>query len=86
MTPIAMLSMRALAGGHLDERLSGVARLHIPLSTPLDRLPNYHGPTWLDETIVSKWRPVTGMLGFSTEVGTVLVARGRWLADKVLSY
>ena len=75
----------ALAGGHLDERPSTVARLHVLSPAPLDRLPDYDGPTWLDEAILSKWQPEPGMPGAAVELSDSLAARGRWLAGQGLA-
>ncbi len=75
----------ALAGGHLDERPSRVARLHVLSPAPLDQLPHYDGPTWLDEAIISKWRPEPGMPGVAVELRESLAERGRWLKGQALA-
>lgn len=73
----------ALAGDSLDGKPSPVPKLQ-ELS-PIELEATYHGPTWLDQAILSKWQPEPGTPGFATEVRRALAARGRWLAERKLS-
>ena len=75
----------ALAAGGLARRPNPVPRLQVLSYAPIERLPLYDGPTWLDEIIVSEWRPEPGMPGFSAELANALAARGRLLAGQGLA-
>ena len=76
--------LAAIAGDDLQEKPSAVPTLHILSSVAVDRLVAYEGPTWLDEAIVSKWRPDAGMPGVSAELRSSIIARGQWLAAREL--
>ena len=51
----------------------------------LDQQVEYNGPTWLDQAIVSNWRPEAAMPGFAGDLQKALAARGRWLAERGLA-
>ncbi|HZR02347.1 MAG TPA: DUF3363 domain-containing protein, partial [Burkholderiales bacterium] len=75
----------ALAGDSLQGRPTPHPK--VQLLTPLDveLQVTYEGPTWLDQAIVSKWRPEAGTLGYAAELDKALAARGRWLANRDLA-
>lgn len=75
----------ALAGSTVQEKPTAVPVLTILSPVALDRLPTYEGPTWLDEAIVSKYRPDAGIPGLATDVRSALIARGQWLANRDLA-
>jgi type IV secretory pathway VirD2 relaxase len=78
---IVVLASNALAQG----RPSGVPRLQELSPVPLQDQIGYQGPTWLDQAIVSRWRPEAGTPGFAAEIDAALSARGRWLVDHKLA-
>jgi hypothetical protein len=45
----------------------------------------YRGPTWLDQIIISKWRPEVGGAGFAADLEAALSTRSRWLIDHRLA-
>ena len=75
----------ALAGGHLREKPNAAPALTLLSPVSLDRLTTYEGPTWLDEAIVSRYRPEAGIPGLSAELRSALTARGQWLANRDLA-
>ena len=79
-TIVALASDSLKAG-----RPSSAARLQELSPVELHRQIDYGGPTWLDQAIVSNWRPETGMRGFAGELQEALAARGRWLAERQLA-
>ena len=74
----------ALAGGGLNEKPSSVPRVHLLSATDLDRQTTYEGPTWLDQAIVTRWRPEIRTTGFTAEADKALKARVDWLASQKL--
>jgi type IV secretory pathway VirD2 relaxase len=78
---IVVLASHALAEG----RPSGTPRVQELSPVPLQDQIGYQGPTWLDQAIVSRWRPQTGTPGFAAELNDALAARGRWLVDHELA-
>jgi type IV secretory pathway VirD2 relaxase len=78
---IVVLASHALAQG----RPSGVPRLQELSPVPLQDQIGYQGPTWLDQAIVSRWRPEAGTPGFAAEIDAALSARVRWLVDHKLA-
>ena len=79
-TIVALASDSLKAG-----RPSSAARLQELSPIELERQIDYGGPTWLDQAIISNWRPETGMPGFAVELQEALAARGRWLAERRLA-
>jgi type IV secretory pathway VirD2 relaxase len=75
----------ALAGDNLTEKPNRVPTLLVLSPVPVDRLTTYEGPTWLDEAIVSKWKPEAMMPGMAAEISSAIVARSLWLADRQLA-
>ena len=75
----------ALAGDSLTEKPSPVPTLHVLSPVAVDRLSRYEGPTWLDEAIVSKWRPDPAMTGMAAELRTAIADRGAWLTNRQLA-
>ena len=75
----------ALAGGHLREKPNAVPALTVLSPVSIDRLATYEGPTWLDEAILSRYRPEAGIPGLSAELRSALTARGQWLANRDLA-
>ena len=75
----------ALAGDNLTEKPSAVPTLHILSAVAVERLKGYEGPTWLDEAIVSKWKPDQAMTGLAGELRIAIAARGQWLAVRELA-
>lgn len=75
----------ALAGDSLDGKPSRVPKLEELSPVALESQTTYDGPTWLDQAILSKWRPEPGTPGFSHDVHHALAARGRWLATRNLA-
>ncbi len=75
----------ALGGESLQLRPSSYAGLQVLSPVELDRHAAYDGPTWLDQAILSKWRPDASARGFATEVDSAIAARGRWLVARDLA-
>ena len=76
----------ALASHSLKEgRPSPAPRLQELSTVRLDQQIGYEGPTWLDQAIISNWRPEPGVPGFAAEVRDALTARGRWLTERQLA-
>jgi len=78
---IVVLGSHALTEG----RPSGAPRLQELSPVPLQDQIGYLGPTWLDQAIVSGWKPEAGTPGFAGEIDAALAARGRWLVDHKLA-
>jgi len=78
---IVVLVSHALAEG----RPSAAPRLQELSPVPLQDQIGYLGPTWLDQAIVSRWRPEAGTPGFAAEIDAALAARSRWLVDHKLA-
>jgi type IV secretory pathway VirD2 relaxase len=74
----------ALGGDSLQEKPSAVPRLHVLSPVDVQRHTAYDGPTWLDEAIVSRWRPEAGLPGFAADLRIAIAARGQWLVDQQL--
>jgi hypothetical protein len=47
----------ALADDNLQRQPSAAPRLHVLSAVEVERQTAYDGPTWLDQAIISKWRP-----------------------------
>ena len=47
----------ALAGDKLQGKPSPAPRLQVLSPVEIERQTTYDGPTWLDQAIISKWRP-----------------------------
>jgi len=75
----------ALASHNVQGKPSPAPRLQVLSAVEVERHTTYDGPTWLDQAIISKWRPDPQMRGFATNLQDALVARGRWLADRKLA-
>ncbi len=75
----------ALAGDGLQRKPSSHARLEVLSAVDVERHTAYEGPTWLDQAIVSRWRPDGSMRGFATQLDGAVAARGRWLAERQLA-
>jgi type IV secretory pathway VirD2 relaxase len=75
----------ALAGDDLQGKPSAAPRLQVLSAVEVERQTAYDGPTWLDQAIISKWRPDAQLRGFAAELEGALAARGRWLADRKLA-
>ncbi|MGE0022818.1 MAG: DUF3363 domain-containing protein [Hyphomicrobium sp.] len=75
----------ALAGGGLDGKPSRVAKLQELSPVDVSHQVDYDGPTWLDQAILTKWRPEPGMPGFASEVREAIAARARWLTSRNLA-
>jgi len=76
----------ALASDNLQGKPSSAPRLQLPLSpVEVERQATYEGPTWLDQAIISKWRPEEQLRGFAADLHGALAARGRWLATRNLA-
>jgi hypothetical protein len=80
-TIVALASDSLKAG-----RPSPTPRLQELSPVQLEQQIEYNGPTWLDQAIVSNWRPEAGMPGFPGELQDALAARGRWLAERQLAH
>ena len=75
----------ALAGDNVQGRPSPVPRLQVLSAVEIERQTAYDGPTWLDQAIVSKWRPEAQVRGFACDLEGALAARGQWLAERKLA-
>jgi type IV secretory pathway VirD2 relaxase len=75
----------ALGGDSLQVKPSSRPRLEVLSPVELERHAAYDGPTWLDQTILSKWRPDGSARGFAAEVGSAITARGHWLVARHLA-
>jgi hypothetical protein len=75
----------ALGGDGLQARPSVHPRVQVLSPVELERQAAYDGPTWLDQAILSKWRPDASARGFAAEVDGAIAARGRWLATRRLA-
>jgi hypothetical protein len=75
----------ALGGDSLEGKPSKYAKLQVLSPVELERHAAYDGPTWLDQAILSKWRPDRSARGFAAEVDSALAARSRWLATRQLA-
>ncbi|MBX9590883.1 MAG: DUF3363 domain-containing protein [Hyphomonadaceae bacterium] len=80
-TIVALASDSLKAG-----RPSPTPRLQELSPVQLEQQLEYNGPTWLDQAIISNWRPEAGMPGFAGELQEALSARGRWLAERQLAH
>lgn len=74
-----------LAGDSLQGKPSPHTKLEVLSAVKVERLTGYEGPTWLDQAIVSKWRPDDGTRGFASQLNSALAARGCWLAERQLA-
>jgi type IV secretory pathway VirD2 relaxase len=74
-----------LAGDSLQGKPSPHTKLEVLSAIEVERQTGYEGPTWLDQAIVSKWRPDDGTRGFASQLDGALAARGRWLAKRQLA-
>jgi hypothetical protein len=75
----------ALSGDSLEGKPSARTRLQVLSAVDVERHAAYEGPTWLDQAIVSKWRPDDSTRGFASRLDGALAARGRWLAERRLA-
>jgi hypothetical protein len=75
----------ALSGDSLQVKPSSHPRLQVLSPVELERHAAYDGPTWLDQAILSKWRPDGSARGFAAEVGSAITARGHWLVARHLA-
>jgi type IV secretory pathway VirD2 relaxase len=75
----------ALAGDNIQGKPSPAPRLQVLSAIEVERHTTYDGPTWLDQAIVSKWRPDPQLGGFAADLQRALAARGRWLQDRKLA-
>jgi type IV secretory pathway VirD2 relaxase len=74
-----------LAGDSLQSKPSPHTKLQVLSTVEVERQTEYEGPTWLDQAIVSKWRPEDGERGFASQLDRALVARGHWLSERQLA-
>jgi hypothetical protein len=74
-----------LAGDSLQGKPSPHTKLEVLSAVEVERQTGYEGPTWLDQAIVSKWRPDDGTRGFASQLDGALAARGRWLEERQLA-
>jgi hypothetical protein len=75
----------ALGGDSLQVKPSVHPRIQVLSLVELERQAAYDGPTWLDQAILSKWRPDGAARGFAAEVDGAIAARGRWLVARQLA-
>jgi len=75
----------ALAGDSLQGKPSPHTRLQVLSAVEVERHTAHEGPTWLDQAIVSKWRPDDATRGFAVQLDGAVAARGRWLAERQLA-
>jgi hypothetical protein len=75
----------ALGGDGLQVKPSVHPRVQVLSPVELERQAAYDGPTWLDQALLSKWRPDESARGFAAEVDGAIVARGRWLVARQLA-
>jgi type IV secretory pathway VirD2 relaxase len=75
----------ALGGDGLQVKPSVHPRVQVLSPVELERHATYDGPTWLDQAILSKWRPDGSARGFAAEVDGAIAARGRWLVARQLA-
>ena len=74
-----------LGGDNLQGKPSPAPKLQVLSPVEIERQAAYDGPTWLDQAIVSKWRPDAQLRGFASDLDDALAARGRWLAERKLA-
>ena len=74
-----------LGGDNLQGRPSPAPKLQALSPVEIERQTAYDGPTWLDQAIISKWRPDAQLRGFASDLDDALAARGRWLAERKLT-
>ncbi len=72
----------ALAGDNLTEKPSAAPSLHVLSPVALDRIATYEGPTWVDEAIITKWKPDPAMTGLAAELRAAIAARTQWLETR----
>jgi type IV secretory pathway VirD2 relaxase len=75
----------ALAGDNVQGKPSPAPRLQLLSPVDVEHQTTYDGPTWLDQAIISRWRPEDQMPGFAADLHGALAARGRWLATRNLA-
>ena len=75
----------ALASDNVQGKPSPAPRLHLLSPVDFGRQATYDGPTWLDQAILSKWRPDEQMPGLAADLHAALAARGGWLATRNLA-
>jgi hypothetical protein len=75
----------ALGGDSLQVKPSVHPRIQVLSPVELERQATYDGPTWLDQAILSKWRPDGSARGFAAEVDSAIAARGGWLVARQLA-
>jgi hypothetical protein len=75
----------ALGGDTLQVKPSPHPTVQVLSPVEMERQTAYDGPTWLDQAILSKWRPDASVRGFAAEVDGALAARGRWLVARQLA-
>jgi type IV secretory pathway VirD2 relaxase len=74
-----------LAGDSLQGRPASRPRLQVLTPVEIEEQVTYDGPTWLDQAIITDWRPEPGMPGYATELDKARTGRGRWLATRELA-
>jgi type IV secretory pathway VirD2 relaxase len=75
----------ALGGDSLQVKPSPHPMVQVLSPVEIERQAAYDGPTWLDQAILSKWRPDASARGFAAEIDGALAARGRWLVARQLA-
>jgi hypothetical protein len=75
----------ALGGDGLQVKPSPHPKVQILSPVELERQAAYDGPTWLDQAILSKWRPDGSARGFAADVHNAIAVRGRWLVARQLA-
>ena len=75
----------ALAGDNVQGKPSPAPRLQVLSAVAVERQTTYDGPTWLDQAIISNWRPDGHRRGFAGDVDGALAARGQSLVARKLA-
>jgi type IV secretory pathway VirD2 relaxase len=75
----------ALAGDNVQGKPSPAPKLQVLSPIEVERHATYEGPTWLDQAIISKWRPDPQVGGFAANLQGALAVRGRWLQERKLA-
>jgi type IV secretory pathway VirD2 relaxase len=75
----------ALVGDNLQAKPSSHPKLQVLTAVEIERQVTYDGPTWLDQAIISDWRPQKGTRGYAADLNAALAGRVRWLAERQLA-
>lgn len=74
-----------LAGTTTTGKPSSSPQLHQISAVAIEHQTTYHGPTWLDQALLSHWRPDAEAAGFAAELRSAFAARLRWLKQRQLA-